>query len=317
MLRKLSALLLGLTLLLASTAGVWAQSFPTGPVTLVVPWAAGGGTDTKARILAPVLEKHLGVPVRVQVMPGAGAAVGTRHVAQSRPDGYTLLMAGLGSNVIKPLWDPVGYDQTSFRAVALITMEPALLVVRQDARWADMEEFIEYARANPRAIRYGTAGAGSNFHLFQEMANRAVGMELTHIPFNGTSEALTALLGGHIDAVVSYLGTVQPHLEAGTLRALVVGSRQRLAELPDTPTYVELGYDVETVGFDGIMAPAGTPMERVRILEEAVLKTLQDPEFIEPFARTGAPIVPMGSDDFQALFEQLYVNMAPVVEQVK
>lgn len=145
----------------------------------------------------------------------------------------------------------------------------------------------------------------------------AIGIEMTHIPFNGTSEALTALLGGHIDAVVSYLGTVQPHLEAGTLRALVVGSRHPMTELPGVPTYFSLGYQVETVGFDGIMVPAGTPMERVRVLEQAVLKTLQDLDFVEPFKRTGAPIVPLGSDEFQALFEQLYENMAPVIERVK
>ena len=262
----------------ASTAH--AQNYPTRAITLVIPFAPGGSTSIVGRGIADKMSELLGEKVVVDNRPGAGGTVGTKAVAKSDPDGYTLVLGYTGTLAIGPsLYKSVGYDpRKDFAPIGLIGNAPNSLVVNPSFPAKTVAELIAYAKANPGKVNFGSAGAGTVSHITGEYFARTAGITLVHIPYKGTGPALTDLLGGHIPMAFAPIPASHPNVSAGKLRALAVTSTTRSSLLPDVPTMAEAGL----AGFDaslyyGLAAPAGTPRPIIdklnKVLREALAPT--------------------------------------------
>lgn len=255
------------------------ESWPKGPITLVVPLAAGDGGDTTARAMAEVLSRELAVPVVVQNRPGAGGALGVQSVIAAKKDGYTLLFVQNSALTIRRVLEPqaAAYDPLRDLApVAITTRTPSVLVVRSDGPVRSFQELVAQARRTPGSIRIGNAGAGSAGDLSVQVVNAIGGTEITSIPYRGATPAVTDVLGGQVEAVILALGAVSAHIKAGALKAIAISSPS--PELPDVPTLVQLGYRQDLLGvWFGVFAPAGTPPEFLRPLGRALRTTVDDP----------------------------------------
>ena len=286
--RKLVAAATTAALLLA--AGVAAAAFPERPIRLIVPSGAGGVTDSLARSLALIMSKNMGQQVFVDNRAGASGIIGSQVVATAPPDGYTLLMA-FPSHVVNPsLFSKIPYDTvTAFAPVSLVSNVSMVFVVKADSPAKTLKEFIDLAKASPGKLNYASVGAGSLGHLGAEMLNSMAGTRVVHIPYKGSPQAMNAMLAGDIDMyLVASASSVMPQIRAGTVRPLGVSIKTRLAVLPDVPTMDENlpGYDVG--GWNGILAPAGTPPAIVNQLQREIAKAVNTPEFKEVLQREGA-----------------------------
>jgi tripartite-type tricarboxylate transporter receptor subunit TctC len=270
--------------------------------------------------MAVVLERILKQKVLVENKAGAGGAVGNAYVAKARPDGYTLLMA-LSSVSILPEADKVngrapGYTLDQLIPVALVSADPTVLVVRAETPWRSVKELVEAARANPGKINYASSGYYSALHTPMEMLSLATGARLFHIPYQGGGPAVTALLGGQVDALASGPGPVVQHIKAGKLRALASWGDKRHPALPEVPTLKELGIDNEFYIWAGLFAPAGTPEPVIRQLRDAVKQAVADPQFKQVMEASGQPIQYLDQAEFRTFFERDARKMADVVRQI-
>src|SRR5213080_5273257 len=254
-----------------------AQNYPTRAITLVIPFAPGGSTTIVGRVIADKMSELLGEKVVVDNRPGAGGTVGTRAVAKSEPDGYTLVLGYTGTLAIGPsLYKNAGYDpRKDFAPIGLIGNAPNSLVVHPSFPANTIAELIAYAKANPGKVNFGSAGAGTASHITGEYFAASAGIKLVHIPYKGTGPALTDLLGGHIPMAFAPIPASHPNVSAGKLRALAVTSITRSGLLPDVPTMIEAGLS----GFDaslsyGLVAPAGTPRPIIDKLNKALRDAL-------------------------------------------
>ncbi|QHE83716.1 Bug family tripartite tricarboxylate transporter substrate binding protein [Hydrogenophaga sp. BPS33] len=286
--RRIFAALASLVLLLAG--GVASAAFPDRPIRLVVPSGAGGVTDSLARSLALIMSKNMGQQVYVENRAGASGIIGSQVVATAPPDGYTLLMA-FPSHVVNPsLFTKIPYDTVSaFTPVSLVSNVSMVFLVKADSPAKTLEDFIELAKAHPGKLNYASVGAGSLGHLGAEMFNSMAGTRVVHIPYKGSPQATNAMLAGDIDMyLVASASSVMPQIRAGTVRPLGVSIKTRLPVLPDVPTMSESlpGYDVG--GWNGILAPAGTPADIVNRLQSEIAKAVNTPEFKEVLTREGA-----------------------------
>ena len=286
--KNLFAAVASAALLLA--AGAAAAAFPERPIRLIVPSGAGGVTDSLARSLALIMSKNMGQQVFVDNRAGASGIIGSQAVATAPPDGYTLLMA-FPSHVVNPsLFSRIPYDTvTAFAPVSLVSNVSMVFVVKADSPAKTLKEFIDLAKASPGKLNYASVGAGSLGHLGAEMLNSMAGTRVVHIPYKGSPQAMNALLAGDIDMyLVASASSVMPQIRAGTVRPLGVSIKSRLAVLPDVPTMDENlpGYDVG--GWNGILAPAGTPPAIVNQLQREIAKAVNTPEFKEVLQREGA-----------------------------
>ncbi|MDR0577239.1 MAG: tripartite tricarboxylate transporter substrate binding protein [Candidatus Accumulibacter sp.] len=256
-----------------------AQNYPSRPIRLIVPWPAGGGVDTSARIIAQPLSERLGQTIVIENKPGAAGNIGTALAAHEKPDGYTLLQASLSPNAVNPhLYKNLGFDPVKdFEPVALAYTVPSFLVVPANSPVNSAKELIEYAKANPGKLNFGSGGVGSSQHLFAVMLMAATGIDATHVAYKGTSPAEAALVAGQVDFMLD-VPTCLPFVEAGKLKVLGVASPQRNSAQPNVPTLNELGIPVETLTFYGVMAPAKTPKEIVAKLNKEINAILQTPE---------------------------------------
>lgn len=274
--------------------------FPEKSITLVVPYAAGGGTDATARALAKAAEKHLGQSIGVVNKTGGNATVGISEVANAKPDGYTLIM---NANEIALLphmgLTPITYED--FAQVAHINFDPSALTVPADAPYDTLDEFVTYAKENPGKIRVGGTGKGGIWHLGSASIEKAADVEFTYVPFDGAAPAKTALLGGHIEAITVSPAEVLAQVESGELKTLGVLSDDRSSIMPDVPTFKESGFDTAVGVWRAIDAPAGTPTEVVKVLEEAFSKATEDPEFQDFMNNNGLGIVFKGTEEYKAL----------------
>jgi tripartite-type tricarboxylate transporter receptor subunit TctC len=258
-----------------------AQSFPSRPITLVIPFAPGGSTSIVGRGIADKMSELLGEKVVVDNRPGAGGTVGTQAVAKSEPDGYTLVLGYTGTLAIGPsLYKNVGYDpRKDFAPIGLIGNAPNSLVVHPSFPAKTVAELITYAKANPGKVNFGSAGAGTASHITGEYFARSAGITLVHIPYKGTGPALTDLLGGHIPMAFAPIPASHPNVSAGKLRALAVTSAARSGLLPDVPTMAEAGLsDFDASLYYGLAAPAGTPRPVIDKLNKVLREALASDE---------------------------------------
>jgi len=267
---------------LACAAGpAFPQAFPSKPVHVIVPFPPGGGADALARIMAPYLQKIWGQPVIVENRPGASGHIGAEFVANSAPDGYTLLMSSTASLTEK--------NVHQFAPVTLVSASPYVIATNPKVPAANLRELIEHARANPGKLSYGSSGTGAASHLSAELFKSMASIDMLHVPYKGTGQAVTDLLAGQIDVMFAPAQTVMPQVQGGKLRALAVTSARRASTLPDLPTAAEAGVPgYEAVGWFGLLAPAATPRERVSGLSVDANKVLADPEARQKMLALGA-----------------------------
>ena len=271
---------------------LWAQSgWPAKPIRFVVPFAPGGTSEVVARSVAAEMTKQLGQTVFVENKPGAGGTIAMSEVARAAPDGYTMILTHVGTLAVNPTMlrnQPYDVDK-DFLPVTLLAKVPNVFVIHPDVPASNFKEFVAYAKANPGRLNYGSAGNASAGHLAMEYLKLVTGMFITHIPYRGTGPQLTDLLAGRTQASSAGMPALGAHIRSGKLRAIAVGTQQRIAALPDVPTVVEMGYkNFETSQWYGIHVPAGTPPEVIRRLQEEALKALKSSAVTERFATDNA-----------------------------
>ncbi|MVW70759.1 tripartite tricarboxylate transporter substrate binding protein [Bordetella sp. 15P40C-2] len=263
-----------------SLSAAAAEDYPTKPITIVLPYATGGSADLLARLAAQAIQDKLGQSVIVESKPGAGGVLGTEYVARAKPDGYTLLVTASGTMAVNPYVYKLRYRPLEdFEQVTVLVDLPFVVVTNNEFPTKDLKEFVDYARANPNAIRFGNAGMGTQQHLTQMMIGRAADVQLNIVPYKGSSPAMNDLLGGHIDAVLDNTGVQTPFIKSGKVRPLFVTAPERVAALPDVPTAAEAGLPgFQSVAWFGLAAPHGTPEAVVEKIQQAVAEAFAKPE---------------------------------------
>ena len=268
-----------------------ADTWPTKPVRFLVPFAPGGTSEIVARSVAAELTKQLGQSVYVENNPGGAGTVAMIEASKSAPDGHTIILGHVGTLAVNPYMMPNHpYDvNKEFIPVTLLAKVPNVFVIHPDVPAKNLKEFIAYAKKNPGKIDYGSAGNASAGHLAMEYLKLVAGISLTHIPYRGTGPQLADLLAGRTHASSAGLPALGAHIRAGKLRAIAVGTLQRIPALPDVPTVVETGFkDFETSQWYGILAPAGTPVDVVKKIQEESYKALKSSAVTERFATDNA-----------------------------
>lgn len=270
-------------------AQLYAQAFPARPVTLVVPYAAGGPTDVASRVLAEQLQVALGAPVVVENKPGASTILGAQHVAAASPDGYTLLMVTTTTLCTNPhLYKKLPYKVEDFAPIAMAVKVPLAVAVRKSLPVANLAEFRQYALAQAGKMNYGSAGTGANSQLVNVLMNQALGIEMAEIPYKGTAPALVDLAGGHVDVLVDALATLLPLHREGKIKILANFDDVRSPVAPEIATFVELGYpNMVAFTWFAVMAPARTPEPIVARLNKAVMTAVMAPETKRKFSELG------------------------------
>jgi len=284
-------LTLSLLLILVLTMGVAAADFPSRTITIVNPWSPGGGCDVMARMIAPYLEKYLDVSVIVINKPGSGGEIGFTYVQNSKPDGYTIGITASTEFYVFPLMREVKYNWREFRPLINIVTDPGVIAVRaDDDRFPDLETFIAYAKEHPETITIGNAGIGGDDYIAVKLLEDQAGVTFRSIAFGGAGPNTVSLLGGHTDAAGLNAGEVVQYVESNQLRVLGLMAEERFPNLPDVPTFRELGYDIISSSNRGCCAPPGTPDEVVEILAEAFRKAVADPEYLERAKKAQLPL---------------------------
>jgi len=290
-----AALLAAIAFVATTPAAAQGAAYPTKPVRLVVPFPAGGTTDILARAVAQKLSETWGQQVIVDNRPGAGGNIGSELVAKSPPDGYTLLMGTVGTHAINPsLYAKMPYNHVKdFTPVILVAGVPNVLVVNPSLPVNSVQELIAYGKANPNKLNFASSGNGTSIHLSGELFRTMTGVQMTHVPYKGSSPALTDLIGGQVQLMFDNLPSSLQFIKAGKLRALAVTSLARSQALPDVPTLAESGLPgFEASSWFGVLAPAGTPADIVAKLNGAVAAWLASPAAKEQLAAQGA--IPAG-----------------------
>lgn len=293
----IASCVLGVVLVATSHAQ---QTFPTRPLQLVIPFAPGD-TDQMLRPITEKMGQYLGQPIVMSYKPGAGGGIGAAFTAGAAPDGYTVVGSSPGALVVVPLANKeVKYTTDSFAPVAAISLGGMMIVAQAKSRYQTLRDVVDDAKARPDAISYGTSGAMGISHLLGEIFASEAKIKLRHIPFQGSTPAVTALLGGHTDIAVSAVGPAQAHILAGGLRPLAVFSDKRMRAFPDVPTVRELGYDVGSPTIYGLMAPKDTPPQVIDTLYQAARKVVaeQGPEVEKTLAGIGAEVSVLGPKEY-------------------
>jgi tripartite-type tricarboxylate transporter receptor subunit TctC len=295
-----------------------AQDYPNRPIMLVVPYAAGGGNDVMARIVADRMSKTLGQQIVIENRGGAGGTIATRGVARSAPDGYTLVVGGTGTLAINPtLYANPGYDpRKDFAPVGLIAASALVVLVHPNVAARSIEELIALAKKDPGKLNYASAGPGSGIHLGTELFASMAGVRFTHVPYRGSSPALNDLIGGHVDIYFSSLPPAVGLVGEGKVRALAVTGTRREPALPSLPTVAEAGLPgYEAVLHYGIAAPAGTPRAIIDKLNAALRESLAAAETRTLMAKAGVEPMPSTPEDYAADIDREETKWSRIVKQ--
>ena len=312
--------MLALALVAAAPAGAAVAQYPERPVTMIVPFPPGGVADTVARPVAEALGAALKQPVVIENRAGAGGAIGMAHVAKSKPDGYTVLLA-LSSLVVLPEADKVlgrapAFQVSDLKPVARFTADPTVLVVRAESPWKTYAEFIAAAKAAPGKINFGSSGNYGTMHIPMAMLMLGTDVKMTHVPYTGAGPAIVGLLGGQVDALATGPATIVQHVQAGKLRALAHWGEGRLASLPDVPSLKELGVPIDFAQWSGLFVPAETPESVVGRLREAGRTAGADPKVREVLLKAGSPVLFQDAPDFQKYVDADARKMVDVVKRI-
>jgi len=302
--------------LIAAGSVAQAQNFPSRPVTLIVPWPAGGTTDIVMRALATATEKPLGRSIVIENRAGAAGTLGPMQMAaNASPDGYTI--AQIPITIFRaPFMMRTTFDPTrDLTYVIGLTGYTFGVVVRSDAPWQSFEEFLADAKAHPGKINYGTPGAGTSLHITMEQIAKQRGITWTHIPFKGNADTTNALLGGHIHAVADSTGWA-PHVEAGKFRLLVTWGATRTHNWPNVPTLKDLGIDIVSNSPFGIAGPKGMDPAIVKILHDAFRKGLEDPVYVAAMVQFDQEPFYLGSDDYRAFALAQIAEQKQLIEEL-
>jgi tripartite-type tricarboxylate transporter receptor subunit TctC len=292
--RNLAALLVVAALIPASP--VKAEDWPTRPLTMVNPFAAGGPNDVMARLFAQRMGEILGQPVIVENIGGAGGMNGAERVAKAAPDGYTFLQGTVGTQAQnQTLFKKPAYDSTKdFAPVALAVEAPLVLIARKDFPARDMKEFVAYAKAHGDKMQYASAGTGSAIHLGCALVNQVAGIDVVHVPYRGANPAMQDLISGRVDYLCDIITTAKPQIDAGTVKPIAILTRARSKVLPDVPTAIEQGFNVEAYTWNAFFLPKGTPEAIVQKLNHATVEAMKTPSAREKLESAGLQFV---SDD--------------------
>lgn len=320
-LRRRTALTLALAAAasLTGAATAHAQSWPTKPVSLVVPFPPGGTTDVLARALGERLSKTLGQPVVVENRPGAGATLGADLVAKARPDGYTLLMGAVHHTIATSVYRKLPYDfQKDFAPVTTVAVVPNVLVINAATPAKTLTELVASVKSQPGKLAYGSNGNGTAQHLIGTQFQVMTGTELIHVPYKGSGPLTTDLLGGQIMLSFDTVTPVLPHIRSGKLRALAVTTGKRSSALPEVPTLGESGlkgFDIGT--WFGVLAPAATPKEVVARLNDEIVKVIQSPDFRKRMEEIGAEPVGNSAEQMATQIRLETEKFAKLVKDAK
>ena len=282
-----------LAVCLGWTGTAMAQTYPSRPITLIIPFAAGGPTDVLGRTMAQRMGEILGQPVIVENVGGAGGMLGSSRVAKAAPDGYTFLLGTVGTHAQNQTLykKPLYHAADDFTPVALMAELPLMLIVNKDLPVTDMKSFVAYAKKNEATMQFGSAGAGSATHLGCVVVNDALGTNITHIPYPGTGPAMTDLIGGRVNFLCEIITTAKPQIDGGTVKAIANLSRTRSPALPNIPTAVEQGTDVEAYTWNAFFLPKGAPAELVKKLNAVTIEAMKAPAVRSKLEGLGAVFV--------------------------
>ena len=306
------------TLLLAAafSAGAFAQSFPSKPVRMVVPFAAGGAVDTVARALGQKLGEAWKQPVLVDNRPGAGGNIAAEAVAKAPADGYTLLITTQGFAISPSLYRKLPFDATrDFAPVTQLTSSFLVLVCSPQLPAQSIRELIALTKSKPGAINYGSTGTGAPPHLLGELLKSSAGVDLVHVPYKGDAPLTQALLAGEVQVAFMPLAGVLPHIKSGRLRALGVSGKARATTMPEVPTFVEAGLPFEFTGWLGIFAPNGTPRDTALQLQRDIARAIVAPDLLERWPAWGYEPVGNSPGDFAAKVTSDLAMYAKVIRE--
>jgi tripartite-type tricarboxylate transporter receptor subunit TctC len=296
-----------------------AQSYPEKPVTLVIPYSAGGPTDVFGRALADKLSQVLGVGVVIDNRPGASTMLGANHVAAAAKDGHTALIVTTTTLSLNPTLykKTISYKVSDFAPVALVGKVPIGLAVRADLPVSTIKEFQDYVKRSPKRMKYGSAGTGANSQMVNALANQTLGIEMTEVPYKGTAPALTDMVAGHVDALVDAVATLAPLHRAGKIKILGNFDSERSVVAPDVPTFAESGFPtLVAFTWNAVVVPAGTPNNVVAKLNAALVETLNDPETRKKIESIG--FIPLTStpEELHAYIGKESERWAKLIEQM-
>lgn len=308
----------GLGVALAPNAVQAQEAWPNRPITFIVPYGAGGYTDTVGRITASYVEKALGKPVVVEMRPGGGGIIGTQAVADAAPDGYTFCVCSVGAISVVPFAQKVRYDPVrDLEPVSIVSSIVQAVVTKKDLPVNSLSDLVVYAKNNPGKLNYGSSGLGGLTHYAVELFQARTGTKMMHVPFKGGAQAMVSVVAGDIDLSFANMTDALPQIQAGTVKGLAVTSRERTSYFPALPTVHETvspNFIVET--WNAIMAPAKTPEPIIKKMAEVLMKMADDPAVQEAMTKTGSSTVKVTSDQFRAQIQAEIQQWKPLLAEI-
>ncbi|MDR1831860.1 MAG: tripartite tricarboxylate transporter substrate binding protein [Fusobacteriaceae bacterium] len=305
--------LLALTTLLSLSVAA-ADKYPTKTIKVICPWAAGGGTDAILRALSAAVEKELKVTLAVENKTGGAGAIGHAAIKDAKPDGYTLGMVTFELNSL-PQQGLIDFTYADYIPLCLVNADAAALTVKADAPYNSVKEFVEYAKAHPGEISIGNSAPGSVWHIGAGLLANATGIQVKHVPFEGAAPAVTALAGGHIQAVSVSLAEVKSQVEAGNLKVLGVMDEKRADAFPNVPTFIEQGYDITYYTWRGMALPKGVDAAIVKTLVDAFAKGIKDEDFLKFAKNMNLNVRYLGPDEFAAFLKDNFEAVTKTLEE--
>jgi tripartite-type tricarboxylate transporter receptor subunit TctC len=309
-----------LTIALLAASSLAAAQYPDHTIMMIVPFPPGGVADTVARPVAEAMSRDLKQSVVVENKAGAGGGIGMAQAAKAKPDGYTILLS-LASLTVLPEADKIlgrapMYQIDQLKPIARFTADPTVFVVRAEAPWKTLQDFINDARANPGKFTYGSSGNYGTMHVPMEMFAGAAGVKMVHVPYTGAGPAIVGLLGGQVDVVATGPASIVQHIKGGKVRALAQWGNERLVALPDVPSLKESGTNVEYAQWSGLFVPADAPAAVVQRLRDAARAAANDPRVKEVLLTAGSPVLYLDAPEFQRYVDADALRMADVVKRI-
>jgi tripartite-type tricarboxylate transporter receptor subunit TctC len=316
---KKATLMLTVFFLSTALGGAWAAEYPTKPITLYVGYAAGGATDTAARIVTNQVNKYLEQPMIVNNKPGGGSAVAADFVAKSKPDGYTLFNSTI-TTVIQTVINPNNpFKITEFTPIVGLYSMPLVIVVKGDSKLNTIEELIDFAKKNPNKLNMGTPGVNSVHHFALELFKKEAGVEVNHIPFQGDAPGVVGVMGGHVDAAFLGLVAVPEHMKGGTMKGLVMTTAKRSPQFPNLPIMAEKGFPKtgQIFSWGGVFAPAGLPGAILEKLSGAYQKAAPSQEVISQLEKVGFTATYMNTKEFDRFVKEEHKRLSDIAQSAQ